>query len=194
MSKITITVKNLTVFREEKCVFKNLSFTASSNKPVYIAGQNGCGKTSLLRTIAGLLPPFRGEIIFEPCNLEVTKTYLSHDNSLYDHLTIKENLNLWRHIEGLPSLYTDIFEISEFENMYPYQLSQGQKKRAYLTKLIGHHANILLLDEVFSDLDIHMISALTKAFENWRKQNKLIFYTSHIPINNITPMKIELPS
>ena len=173
-----VSVKNLAIGYGERIVQQNLSFTINKNDIFFIIGGSGCGKTTLLKSMIGLLPPLNGEVIYTSAQnkginfyqadpdtrLDLLKnwgiTYQS--GALFSSMTLAENV-------ALPlQLYTDLSEkniaeavsyklalvgLGGFEEFYPSELSGGMHKRAGLARALALDPQLLFFDEPSAGLD-----------------------------------------
>ena len=143
-----LTIENLTLFRGDKCLFKNTSFTITQGDLLLITGPNGSGKTTMLRSIAGLVEPETGII-----------SWISHKHGFKGSLSIIENLEFEAHLYNYSfNRIDDALErlsLSLNKNIPFKFLSAGQKRRASLARLILNKNVLWLLDEPTSNLDTH---------------------------------------
>ncbi len=141
---------------------KNITFTVDSGDFVSIVGPSGCGKTTILSLISGLMKPTKGKISINN---------LKNDSSFVGYMFQKDNLFEWRTILGNVYLGLELqkrktkenieyvnnllkkYNLWEFRNKYPKQLSGGMRQRVALIRTLALKPSILLLDEAFSALD-----------------------------------------
>ncbi|HPJ01785.1 MAG TPA: ATP-binding cassette domain-containing protein [Candidatus Limiplasma sp.] len=150
-------------------VLKDLSFTVESGETLVIAGRSGCGKTTLLRILAGFLPPDQGRITLdgEPSprpDQDKLMVFQSFDQ-LFPWFTLRGNIQyaLKKARPALKKHETRELAIGCLHEMglqdaqekYPYQLSGGMKQRGALARAMALSPKVLLLDEPFSSLDVH---------------------------------------
>mgnify|MGYP001158046963 CR=1 FL=1 len=147
-----LSVDNLSVSRGGKSLFEGLNFTVSSGQFVSINGGNGIGKTTLLRSIAGLQPIDKGKILVDTDNF----IFSGDSNGVKTALTVVENLRFWSAIFGRKKTLQEaleVFHLKKFENRFAGKLSAGQKRRLSLARLLLADKPIWLLDEPTVSLD-----------------------------------------
>jgi len=152
-----------------------------------ILGDNGAGKTTLLRALAGLAEPTRGEIaIFGQSPRVACREigYMAHPSLLYDEMSGTENL---RYFAGLYGIAGDarLKEVIGMVGLDPAltravgQYSQGMRQRMSLARAILHDPKVLLLDEPFSNVDLHSARAMVALLKTMRDASKTIFVVTH---------------
>lgn len=144
-------VTDLTCTRGGVAVLAGVSFAVEPGQGLVLRGPNGIGKTTLLRTLAGLQPAVSGEVAVDT---DAT-AYASHADGVKDALTVRENLQFWAEVHGTPlddSVY-DHFEIADLRDRIAGTLSAGQKRRVGLSRLAVVDRPLLLLDEPTVSLD-----------------------------------------
>ena len=161
-------VKNISKQFGSDEVVKQLSFTLEANKTMSILGQSGCGKTTMLKIIAGLLEANSGEIVLDKKEIsqESSKSreavYLYQEDLLFPHLTVFENIAFGLRLKKLAKAIVEekvmamikSLELSGKENKFPDQLSGGQRQRVSFGRAIIINPKLLLLDEPFGSLDV----------------------------------------
>ena len=170
-----IQVKNLTkVFKKNLAVDK-INFHIEKNKTVGLLGPNGCGKTTSIGMMLGLIKPSEGEIIIDNKNLDSFKrddilgriNFCSPYIELPKKLTVKQNLEVYGRLYGVKNLSKRIIEISEdldIKNFFKRktgELSSGQKNRVSLAKSLINKPEILLLDEPTASLEYRSKNQVT---------------------------------
>jgi ABC-type multidrug transport system ATPase subunit len=153
-----------------------------------ILGDNGAGKTTLLRTIAGLNQPTSGEVwVFGASDLHSVCRrlgYMAHPSLLYDEMSGLENL---RYFAQLYDIHDDgpCRDAIRLVGLDPDlkrpvgQYSQGMRQRMSLARALVHDPPLLLLDEPFSNVDIHSAREMVKVLEGMRDSGKTIFVVTH---------------
>jgi ABC-type multidrug transport system ATPase subunit len=157
-----------------------------------ILGENGAGKTTLLRALAGLAQPTRGEIlIFGKSPREACREigYMAHPSLLYDEMSGMENLRYFASLYGIADNSTRcaevIREVIRNVGLDPEltravgQYSQGMRQRMSLARAILHDPKVLLLDEPFSNVDVHSAQAMVGLLRSMRDAGKTVFVITH---------------
>ena len=163
----------------------NAEFAAG--KFYVILGDNGAGKTTLLRALAGLASPTRGNVLIlgenprEACR-EIG--YMAHPSLLYDEMSGMENLRYFARLYGISDDERCAQAIRSVrldpELVRPVgQYSQGMRQRMSLARAILHDPKILLLDEPFSNVDVHSAGEMVGLLKSMRDAGKTIFVVTH---------------
>ena len=146
--------KYYTVKREQVKVLEDINLDLPANKITVILGRSGCGKTTLLRLVAGLETFEQGEI--QATHVK-RKAYVFQEDRLMPWLTVRKNITF-----GLKDKEVDHEKISgiiqmvgleQFEAAYPVQLSGGMKQRASIARAFAYNPDFIMMDEPFSALD-----------------------------------------
>ena len=152
-----------------------------------ILGENGAGKTTLLRALAGLAQPTRGEIsIFGKTPQEACRDlgYMAHPSLLYDEMSGMENLRYFGRLYGIAGDMRSE-EVIRSVGLDPEltrpvgQYSQGMRQRMSLARAILHDPRVLLLDEPFSNVDVHSARAMVELLKGMRDAGKTVFVITH---------------
>ena len=152
-----------------------------------ILGDNGAGKTTLLRTIAGLAQPTEGKIwIFGKSPAEACRDigYMAHPSLLYDEMSGMENLRYFAQLYGIAG-DAKCEEAIRAVRLDPEltrgvgQYSQGMRQRMSLARAILHDPKMLLLDEPFSNVDVHSAREMVGLLKGMRDAGKTIFVVTH---------------
>ncbi len=189
-----IHVKNLTKKFKNNLAVNKINFGIEKNKTVGLLGPNGCGKTTSIGMMLGLITPSEGEIIIDNKNLDKTDrvSFLSKMNfaspyvELPKRLTVKQNLEVYGRLYGVKSLEKKINEISKeldiknFLEKKTGELSSGQKNRVTLAKSLINDPEILFLDEPTASLDPDIGDYVRGYIESYKSKNKItILLASH---------------
>ena len=189
-----IQVKNLTKKFKNSLAVNNINFDIEKNKTVGLLGPNGCGKTTSIGMMLGLIKPSEGEIIIDNVNLEKANriSVLSKMNfaspyvELPKKLTVKQNLEIYGRLYGVKNLEKKINQISEeldiknFLEKKTGELSSGQKNRVTLAKSLINDPEILFLDEPTASLDPDIGDYVRGYIESYKLKNKItILLASH---------------
>ena len=168
---------NLSKKFDSKVIFDNQSFNFPDGKITYIMGESGCGKTTLLRIIAGLDKKFSGTV--ESTDYKIS--YVFQEPRLFPNLTVADNISIVS--DNSPFTVEKVLSLVELENeanSLPSTLSGGMKMRIALARAIYNNGDIFIMDEPFSALDDELKSRiLPKIFEALR--NKTVIIVSHNP-------------
>ena len=165
-----LTCSRLSAIRDNKLLFKEIGFTLFNGSCLFIKGENGIGKTTLLKILANLFEKNSGDIFYNGINIKLAlKEYLSLisflDNTsiLQKNATIFENLQFWAGIYGTElniSSALRVFSLEKYAETKIHLLSKGIKQKAMLSLLLLHNSTIWLLDEPFNSLDEEGVNIL----------------------------------
>ena len=159
----------------------------SAGKFYVILGDNGAGKTTLLRALAGLAHPTRGTVSIlgrTPQDACYEIGYMAHPSLLYEEMSGMENLRYFAKLYGL-SNDRRCQEVIRSVRLDPDlarpvgQYSQGMRQRMSLARALLHDPKILLLDEPFSNVDIHSAGEMVGLLKTMRNAGKTIFVVTH---------------
>ena len=164
---------------------KKISFSIAENQTVALLGPNGCGKTTTIAMILGLITPTSGSISINNQTLKKDHHYLSRMNfaspyvELPKKLTVLENLKVYAMMYEVPDTKNRIEQLVEELNLAPIlnkktgELSSGQRNRVSLAKSIINNPEILLLDEPTASLDPETGDFIRTFLENYKKKNSM---------------------
>ena len=161
-----LSASGLRVYRGDRCLFSDVGFALPAGQMLVVAGANGSGKTSLLRTIAGLLEPDAGELLWrgrstrsEAQRFRGELGWLAHRLGLKSDLTVAENLQFDAGLRGVPAPgnrqegMSARLGLAGLESRPVRALSAGQQRRVALARLIASGSTLWLMDEPFTHLD-----------------------------------------
>lgn len=159
MSGASVKVSGLAKSFGRGLILKDLDLNLKPGESLALVGASGCGKTTILKILAGLCPYDRGEVKLEPSDL--VPSFVSQDLGLYPWKTVWENLELPLVLAGrdkkarntkVKTIQADM-GLEGLDGRYPHELSGGQKQRVALGRALIVNPSVLLLDEPFSALD-----------------------------------------
>lgn len=177
---MTLTVSNLSIARGGIPVLEDLGFSLLAGHALVLRGPNGIGKTTLLRTIAGLQPPVSGHID----GAEDTIAYAGHSDGIKPTLTVTENLRFWASVFGAkpidPAL--EAYALSDLADRPAGALSAGQKRRLGLSRLLVTGRPIWVLDEPTVSLDVDAVKMFADAVRAHLGQGGSALIATHIDL------------
>lgn len=155
-----------------RTVLQNLDLTLDTGECTVILGKSGCGKTTLLRLLAGLEDPSSGTLE-RPQDLKLGMMF--QEARLFPWLTCRQNIAL-----GLPKgadpqetdHWLQLVQLTEAADQYPHQLSGGMQQRASLARTLAMHSQLILMDEPFAALDYFTRAQLQQELRNMQQQLK----------------------
>tara|TARA_B100000686_G_scaffold352490_1_gene454657 strand:+ start:99 stop:827 length:729 start_codon:yes stop_codon:yes gene_type:complete len=176
-----------------KKAVKNVSFKIKDNEIVGLLGPNGCGKTTTIGMILGLLKPSSGEILINGMKIEEKRidilqkiNFISPYIELPKKLTVKQNLTVYGKLYNIENLDKRIeylinkLRLEDLLNRVTGELSSGQKNRISLAKALINDPSVLLLDEPTASLDPEIGDYVRTFLENYIKEKKIsILLASH---------------
>jgi ABC-2 type transport system ATP-binding protein len=165
----------------------NISFKIEKNKTLGLLGPNGCGKTTSIGMMLGLITPTSGEIFIDEISLEPTNrikllskmNFASPYIELPKKLTVKQNLEIYARLYSVKNISERISEMIEdlnlknFLNKKTGELSSGQKNRVSLAKSLINKPRLLFLDEPTASLDPDIGDFVREYLENYKNNNEL---------------------
>ena len=192
---MTIEIKNLNKKYNNILAVKDINFTIEKGSIVGLLGPNGCGKTTTIGMILGLIKPTSGAVLIDNKNIENEKNrtqilekvnFISPYVELPKKLTVQENLKVYGKMYGVNNLQDKISDLMknlnlfEFEKRKTGELSSGQKNRVSLAKALINDPEILLLDEPTASLDPDVGDYIRTYIESFAsKKGTTILLASH---------------
>ena len=185
-------IVNLACSRGDRHLFTGLNFSLDTGSLLYVQGRNGSGKTTLLRTICGLFLQDEGDIRWNGENVhtldeEYAKevVYLGHLNGIKSDLTGLENLRVSTVLDGDHVSEEQIWDalkrmgLAGFEDLPTKMLSQGQKRRVALARLLLNDSKLWILDEPFTALDVAAVDLLQSVIAEHVDNGGMVILTTH---------------
>ena len=182
----------LACVRGERKLFSGLDLNLSAGECLHIRGENGVGKTSLLRILTGLSKPEQGQVLWneqtifsDPSIFHRDVLFLGHRDALKEELTALENLQMYASIDdvhlsvekALAALWR--FGLRGRENLPVHCLSAGQKRRVLMARMLTRQASLWILDEPFNALDVNAVKELEHLIAEHLECGGMLVLTSH---------------
>ena len=189
----SIEVINLSKKYKSKNAVSNINFKIGENEIVGLLGPNGCGKTTTIGMILGLLKPSSGQVLIKGKNIETNKISLLHMmNFISPYIELPKKLKVKQNL----IVYGKLYNVDDLENRIEYlsdqlrltdlldkitgELSSGQKNRVSLAKALINDPTVLLLDEPTASLDPETGDFVRTFLENLKKEKKIsVLLASH---------------
>ena len=189
----SIEVINLSKSYKSKQAVNNISFKINENEIVGLLGPNGCGKTTTIGMMLGLLKPTNGQVLINGMDIEKNKISLLHKMNfispyieLPKKLTVRQNLVVYGKLYNVRNLNEQIdylsnkLRLNKLLKNVTGELSSGQKNRVSLAKALINNPTVLLLDEPTASLDPETGDFVRTFLENYKKENKIsVLLASH---------------
>ena len=186
-----VTKSYRTLQDEDLLALQDVSFDIAKGEFVSIVGTSGCGKTTLLKIVAGLIPRSGGEVLIGGSSVEGPRRdigFVFQQPILLPWRTVLENTMLPIEVMGLPldqyreraHEILDMVGLTGFADRYPFELSGGMQQRVSITRALVYEPDVLLMDEPFGALD-----AMTRESMNlellriWSKSDKTVLFVTH---------------
>jgi heme exporter protein A len=184
-----LTVQNLSLFKDDKKIFSDLGFSVGLNSALIIKGRNGCGKSSLLKIIAGIAKPSSGKILWGGEDVENFRAdfngdsqFIGHKNFLEQELTVLENLAFYAKLSDTEiALQSGLsfFGLMNFSDQKVKKLSAGWQKKVMLARLLCCPAAVWFLDEPSNNLDKESGRKLLGLLETRIGEGGLVIIATH---------------
>ena len=185
-------VRDLECRRGDMSLFSAINFDLGAGQLMHVKGSNGSGKTSLMRIVCGLFEPAAGVVTWQGENIRKLRdefnrelTYIGHLNGIKDELTAVENLRIYARFAGLnvdeSGLREALHQMGLKGRAYlPSKvLSQGQKRRVALARLLLGGTALWILDEPFTALDVRAVNLLQTVMTKHVGAGGMVMFTTH---------------
>lgn len=193
-----LSVQDLSIVRGGVRVLEGVGFDLDAGQALVLRGPNGIGKTTLLRTVAGLQPPLSGRIETAPDIL----AYVGHSDGLKSTLSVQENLSFWAQTFGQKEISgaLDAYQLSGLVDRPAGLLSAGQKRRLGLARLMVTGRKLWLLDEPTVSLDAMAVQMFADAIRAHLGRGGAALMATHIDLGvdeasvlDLAPYRAETP-
>ncbi|MHA2725979.1 ABC transporter ATP-binding protein [Vibrio campbellii] len=191
-----LSIKNLTCQYDDQTVLESLSLEVEQGQIVCLLGASGCGKTTLLKAIAGLLPLSSGQMSLNCLTIDDGENWLPpeqrnigmifQDYALFPHLTVAENIAFGLKNETAQQKLLKVEEmlglvhLKGYGDRYPHQLSGGQQQRVAIARSLSYKPDLLLLDEPFSNIDTQVRHELIREIRKiFKEQGVTAIFVTH---------------
>ncbi len=198
---------NIACVRGDRELFKNIHFLLEPGSLLQVRGANGSGKTSLLRMLCGLSIPAAGEIHWNGVSIRTANeeyfanvTYIGHLSGIKDDLTVIENLRISSALAGFEITMDETYQalkkigLGGREYLPVKVLSQGQRRRVALARLLVCKTKLWILDEPFVALDVAAVQLMREILELHLQHEGMVVMTTHqeIDIHATSITQLEL--
>ncbi len=191
---VSLQSRNLECIRDDRILFSQLNFTVETHQALILEGDNGCGKTSLLRILCGMRLPDHGEVIWAGASITESATefyqdmvYVGHLDGIKRDLSVAENLRMVTTLGGSSGLTIgqalEQVCLSGYEDVRVQVLSAGQRRRIALACLLLRSCTLWILDEPFTALDRTSRGIFEVLMATHLNGGGMIVLTSHHSVN-----------
>ncbi|SDI09200.1 heme ABC exporter ATP-binding protein CcmA [Lutimaribacter saemankumensis] len=193
-----LTVTDLAVARGGVPVLEGVSFTLSGGEALVLRGPNGIGKTTLLRTVAGLQPPLAGHVGLD----REAMAYAGHADGIKATLSVRENLTFWADVFATDRVGEALaaFELEPLADRFAGNLSAGQKRRLGLARMVVTGRPVWVLDEPTVSLDVDAVAMFARAVRAHLGGGGMALLATHIDLGldearvlNLAPFRARAP-
>ncbi|MCC0628014.1 MULTISPECIES: ABC transporter ATP-binding protein [unclassified Clostridioides] len=191
MEKIKLSIENINKRYDNRVIFRNFNIDFYMNEVNCILGKSGCGKTTLLNIISGIIKNDTDNLnIKENLNKVGNKleaSYIFQDDRLIDWLTVEENIKIVvnkyynkTQLNKICDEYLELVGISEYKKFYPQMLSGGIRQRVNIARAFIYPSRNIIMDEPFKSIDVKNIHLIMNNFKNiLSKEKRTVLFVTH---------------
>ena len=172
-------------------VLSDVSISIAEGEFVSVVGASGCGKTTLLRILDGLILPESGQVFLDGNEVKApgsNRGFVFQSDNLLPWRTVMQNIVFGPEVQGVPkpeaektaARFIQLVNLRGFEKSYPHQLSGGMRQRANLARALALNPEVLLMDEPFASLDAQTREIMQRELLRiWSDQRKTVVFVTH---------------